>query len=260
MSYVLSVDPKVNAGTSKDGVQPPNSETPKGVAAGLVGGSQSVENADVAAMNNKFNELNKKYEELKSLARDGKKKGEVAKHRKPQIKRSIGFLWDMKHGIDDVKEGVQTVIDWIFNEKPLNTDDVLKLKDRIGEIEELIDNEMEANEIASASKFGWGTLKYYENYSVFKGREDCEKKTQRFHAAEGKARGAYNNRSWSGKNRGRSNFYGGSSPSRQSNVHSYSNFNDRKRKFNDFNPINVSEMICFKCNAKGHMRKDCPKN
>ena len=27
---------------------------------------------------------------------------------------------------------------------------------------------MEANEIASASRFGWGTVKYYENYSVFK--------------------------------------------------------------------------------------------
>ncbi len=185
MSFVVSTDPKVNAGGSQE---PSKSDSSKGEASGLADVGQAVVNADVIAMNSKFNELNKKYEELKSLARDGKKKGEVAKHRKPQIKRSIGFLWDMKHGIEDVKEGVQMVVDWMFNEKSINTVDVLRLKDRIGEMEALVDSEMEANEIASASKFGWGTLKYYENYSVFKDKEDCDKKTQRFHAAETKAR------------------------------------------------------------------------
>ncbi len=166
----------------------------------------------------------------------------------------------MKHGMEDVRDGVQLVVDWVFNGNPLNTDEVLKLKDRINEIDSLIESEMEANDIASSSKYGWGTVKYYENYSVFKDKADCEKKTQRFHTAEGKARGAYNNRSWRGRGRGRSSFYNNFSPSNQNNSNNFTNFNDRKRKFNDFNPINISEMVCFKCNAKGHMRKDCPKN
>ena len=262
-SLVISTDPKAN-GVNTAG----NSEGSKSKSANEEGSIQVEVNAEVSAMNSKFDDLNKKYEELKALARDGKKKGEVAKHSKPQIKRSIGFLWDMKHGVEDVKEGVQSVIDWIFNEKPLNTDEVLKLKDKVNNLDKLIDDEMEANDIASSSKFGWGTVKYYENYSVFKDKDDCEKKTLRFHTAEGKARGAYNIRSWRGRGRGRSSFHNNSSYNNSSynnssfnnSSSSQSNFNERKRKFNDFNPINLAETICFKCNNKGHMRKDCPKN
>ncbi len=105
-SLVISTDPKAN-GVNMAG----NSEGSKSKSVNEEGSIQVEVNAEVSAMNSKFDDLNKKYEELKALARDGKKKGEVAKHSKPQIKRSIGFLWNMKHGVEDAKEGVQSVID-----------------------------------------------------------------------------------------------------------------------------------------------------
>ncbi len=101
-SLVIPVDPK--AGNSEGAKSKSDSPDDKVNEEGSI---QVEVNAKVSAMSSKFDDLNKKYEELKALARDGKKKGEVAKHSKPQIKRSIDFLWDMKHGVEDVKEGVQ---------------------------------------------------------------------------------------------------------------------------------------------------------
>lgn len=204
-------------------------------------------------------ELNKKYEEVKNIAREGRKKGEVAKHSKPQIKRSIGFIFDIKFGIEDLKDSMEKLIDSQLRGEVLDGDTLLYVKDKIEEMESIVDNEMEANEIASASRFGWGTVKYYENYSCFIGKEDADKKSQRFFQAEGKARANYSNKSFRGFGKGRGKFHPYNNSVNNSNVNSSSNnfhknnFYERKRRVDP-------ETVCFKCNLKGHMKADCPKN
>ena len=218
-------------------------------------------NRDSAIFNKQLEELNKKYEEVKNIAREGRKKGEVAKHSKPQIKRSIGFIFDIKFGIEDLKELMNKLIDSQLKGEVVDGDCLISVKDRIDEMESIVNCEMEANEIASASRFGWGTVKYFENYSVFKDQEDAEKKSQRFHQAEGKARANYSNRSRGRGIRGRGRFtpYNVPNSSNSNNVNNSSN-NFNNGNFYDKRKQANAETVCFKCNLKGHMRADCPKN
>ncbi len=215
--------------------------------------------ASSVKFNKQLEELNKKYEEVKNIAREGRKKGEVAKHSKPQIKRSIGFIFDIKFGIEDLKESMDKLIDSQLRGDVVDGDILLNVKDKIEEMEAIVENEMEANEIASVSRFGWGTVKYYENYSCFVGKEDAEKKSQRFYQAEGKARANYSNKSFRGFGKGRGKFHpynnsvNNSNVSNSSNNFNKNNFYERKRRVDP-------ETVCFKCNLKGHMKADCPKN
>ncbi len=189
----------------------------------------------------------------------------MAKHSKPQIKRSIGFIFDVKFSIEDLKEFMSKLIDSHLKGESVDGDSLLLIKDKIEEMEAVVDSEMVANEIASASRFGWGTVKYYENYSVFKDREDAEKKSQRFYQAEGKARANFSNKRGGFRGRGRFNPYHNNVNSNTNNSNnsnagnSSNNFNNGKffeRRSKVVNP----ETVCFKCNLKGHMRADCPKN
>ncbi len=91
MATTLSVNPKDNVAGNTEG----KTELPTNVSTGSNSNNDVPEGAEVVSevsvMNCRFAELNKKYDELKSLTRDSKKKGEVAKHSKPQIKLTIGF-------------------------------------------------------------------------------------------------------------------------------------------------------------------------
>ena len=223
----------------------------------------NVAGGEASRLNKQLQDLNKKYEEVKNIAREGRKKGEVAKHSKPQIKRSIGFIFDVKYSIEDLKELMSNLIDSHLKGDGVDGDSLLLVKDKIEEMETVVDKEMEANEIASASRFGWGTVKYFENYSVFKDSEDAEKKSQRFYQAEGKARANFSNKRGGFRGRGRFNPYNNvnnvNSNSNNSNaVNNSNNFNNGK--FFDKRSRVTSETVCFKCNLKGHMRADCPKN
>ena len=79
----------------------------------------------------------------------------------------------------------------------VDDDTLLSVKDNNEVMDSIVDNEMEVDKISSASRFGWGNVKYYENYCVLKDQKEAEKKLHRFHQAEGTFKGT------GGKGRGK---------------------------------------------------------
>ena len=103
--------------------------------------------------------MQKQYDAIKQMARDGLKKGEVAKHRTPQIKRSLGCLMDINFSIEDIRElMVKVKSDQELGQVDAN--DLQKMEEQLNKIDKLVQDEMDANKIASKS--GWRTLKYFE--------------------------------------------------------------------------------------------------
>lgn len=51
-----------------------------------------------------FEELKKELLKVKTLARETERRAEISKHRSPQIKRSVGFIYDVKNAVADSEE------------------------------------------------------------------------------------------------------------------------------------------------------------
>ena len=210
-----------------------------------------------------FNNVKLKMQELKNENRKSKVLAEKARHRSPQIKRSIGVLMNLKHDLEDVKEGIGK----IANNAESN-DVVDKLGIVVEKIEcsmQSVDYEILMNQMASRSKAGWKTVQMYEEETLFEEDEDAESKTKKFRAAERSALFILNKRRENhGNKRGG---FGGAGGSGQNGRARGGNEGDSGagysgRQFNNFNKFSadrIANNVCFNCNMLGHHKKDCPK-
>lgn len=144
-------------------------------------GEQSTQDLTVPALAFDLDGLVKKFEQYKVIARQTEKKSEVARHKSPQIKRSVGFLMDVKNEVEDVTE----VIDKLKcrNLEKESQDLVLKMEAGVKKISQLVEGELLANAMASKSLCGWRTVKNFEQNPLFSG-EDAEAQTKKFRQAE----------------------------------------------------------------------------
>lgn len=204
---------------------------------------------------------NKKYELLKAQARNGEKRGEVAKHRSPQVKRSIDVLMDCEYLIEDISEPLERVIHSFANENKINGEELLTMKNKLEELSGLVGKEKLMNQMASKSDYSWKTVKMFETDSLFSG-EDADTLTTRFRAAENKAGRAFSRakRARFSGNSGRSYNGGGRGRGGYQNVSSNGGPDRSDNKFrSNFNARDKSQDICFKCGLPGHHRAECPK-
>ena len=196
-----------------------------------------------------LSEFERKYDELKSMAREGQKKGEIAKHRTPQIKRSMGVLMDLKFGLEDLKE----LFEKIAKDKAQNNiddRDFSKVSSKMTDMEKLLSDEMDANKIASKSPYSWRTVKFFESDDLFQG-DDAEALTKKLRSAEYQAgRG----RRARGMRRG---FYG------RGGAGAGGSGRGEKRSADvlgpNFPPRRLEDLQCFGCLEFGHIKRDCPK-
>ena len=205
---------------------------------------------------------NKKYELLKAQARNGEKRGEVAKHRSPQVKRSIDVLMDFEYLIEDISEPLERVIHSVSSENKVNAEELLTMKNKLEELSSLVGKEKLMNQMASKSDYSWKTVKMFETDSLFSG-EDADTLTTRFRAAENKAGRAFSRakRARFSGNSGRSYNGGGRGRGGYQNVSSNGGADRSENKFKpSFNARDKSQDICFKCDLPGHHRAECPKN
>ncbi len=210
-----------------------------------------------------FNNFKLKMEELKNENRKTKVLAEKARHRSPQIKRSISVLMNLKYDLEDVKEGIGKIA------SGAESSDVVDKLGIVGEKIECslqsLDYEILMNQMASKSKAGWKTVQMYEEETLFEEDDDAESKTKKFRAAERSALFLLNKRRENSGNR-RGGF-GGAGGSGQSGRGRGGNEGDSGaghsgRQFNNFNKFSadrIANNVCFNCNLLGHHKKDCPK-
>ena len=87
-----------------------------------------------------LDDFTKKYKELKAMAREGEKKGEVAKHRKPQIKRSVGVMYDIQFGLEDMSDNLEKITKALSSNEVIITDTVIKvIKEKESSVIDTID-------------------------------------------------------------------------------------------------------------------------
>ncbi len=194
----------------------------------------------------------------KELARKGQKHGEVGKHKSPQIKRSIGFMYDVLFVTEDLEEKVNKMLK-AAESNEVTFDDLLEVKSQVLKVKSLTKTEMLKNRMASKSIAGWKTVSNFENDNIFSSEDEetAEKLTKRFKAAETKAIADFGRmrrgRGFKFSFRGRGG-YGGAGSSRN-NGRMEEREERRERQYpND----RLATMQCFKCNKVGHLIKDCP--
>ena len=64
---------------------------------------------EVELLKKQIAELTADKIKVKEMSREGQKKGEIAKHKSPQIKRSLGFLYDINWGLEDAEESLDSL-------------------------------------------------------------------------------------------------------------------------------------------------------
>ena len=212
--------------------------------------------------------MNKKYALLKAQARNGEKKGEVLKHRSPQIKRSTDILMDCEYLIEDINEPLDNVISSFYKSSSVKGEDLLLMKEKLKELSGIVSNEILMNKMASKSDYAWKTVKMFETDSLFTG-DDADVLTNKLRVAEGKAgRASFRakrarfsgglSRAGSSRGAGRGGYQNVNFNGANFNSASDRSFNNAA-KFNNFN-VDKSKDLCWKCNLPGHRRAECPGN
>ena len=209
-----------------------------------------------------------KFNELKNENRSSKINAEKSRHRSPQVKRSISFLMQIKHKLEDLAEISDQQKKLFYERSTVNGDKFTEISNLITESNSMIDDEILKNQMASKSSAGWKTVQLYEEDNLFVDDIDAEQKSKKFRAAERSANMLVKN-SNKGKNfrgKGRGGVRGGYSGSgdMQSSGASGSGAGASRGGLNNFNKGGGSSGFqlgpCYKCGAMGHRIADCKDN
>lgn len=156
-----------------------------GGVAGPSGVRIPVVTCDTAVLD--FDWIQSKFKEIKELARQNDKKSELVKHRAPQIKRSLNFLYDVKFHTQDLKENLDQIMkSFQGSNSYINVNALHDMSSNLESLNSIVEAEMQANKIASNSRFGWKTVKFFEDEEFFKG-ENAADQTKKLRDAEFKA-------------------------------------------------------------------------
>ena len=212
----------------------------------------------IQALKAQQEKLQAQCDAIKKMAREAEKKAEIAKHKSPQIKRSMDFLLDTKFKVSDAKDLLEKAVS---GEGDIYS--VLCLLDsKLDELAEKVESEITANRIASKATFGWKTVKCFESDSLFQGA-DAEALTKKFKAAEYQAaKESFRSRRGRGSYGGKASFH----------PYSYSNQNSRfssagRGGFTQTTTgpaatitsgSSANSKSCYGCGLEGHMVKYCP--
>ena len=211
---------------------------------------------ELVELRSKCAELEKHNKEIKELARDGKIKGEVAKHKSPQVKRAMGYLMDYKFKLDDANDILGSLAKVPVTEANASVymNKLEKLSGIVEHLNDSVESEIQANKIASRSSFGWKTVKMFESDSLFEG-EDADSLTKKLRSAEyqagrdSKFRNSFRKTRWDKRPH---DFRASESRSSESN----SRVSDTRAVKK---PFDMSKIVCFKCSETGHFQNNCPK-
>lgn len=196
---------------------------------------------------------------VKEMAREAEKKGEIAKHKSPQIKRSVEFLMSSRFILDDSRDLLEAASTCQGNDV---YEYIEQLSAKIEDLSSKVNGEFLANKMASKAEFGWRTVKYFETDSLFKG-EDAESLTKKFKKAEFEAGKATYRGSRRGGRGGSYRPY--AAESRYPPIHA-SGF----VRPTPSTPAAVTAASagrgsfsfegkpCFKCGLEGHFQRECP--
>lgn len=154
--------------------------------------------AAVDSLRAEMAKLREQNNAIKKMARDAERKGEVAKHKSPQIKRSLSFLLDLKFELQDFKEVMSEAKG---GDMPAMFMAMNELDGRLQNMCSKVENEILANQIASKADMGWRTVKHFESSSLFKG-DDAEAQTKKLKSAEFQAAKDYYRNAKRGRGRG----------------------------------------------------------
>ena len=212
--------------------------------------------ADMELLKQQSLKLQAQYAAIKEMAREADKKSEVAKHKSPQIKRSVDFLLSAQFDIEDVKELLVQASESVGPEVYRSIE---LISAKVESLSSKVDEECMANKIASKAQFGWRTVKYFKADSLFKG-DNAEALTKKFKTAEYQAGKA----TVRGRGRGRGGY---------GRFHPYSGGAGR----GDYRPtaaaatrpfmpptatVTSASMFtgkpCFECGLEGHFQRNCP--
>ena len=229
-------------------------------AAGVLDGQQPVSNPEMEALRVQQEKLQVQCDAIKSMAREAEKKAEIAKHKSPQIKRSMDFLLDAKFEVSDVKDLINKAISHDGDIYSI----LCSLAGKMNTISDKVDAEILANRIASKATYGWKTVKCFESDSLFQGA-DAEALTKKFKQAEFRA---YKD-SFRGRRGGQGGYSRGHHPYQNSRNDSMdSRFSTTGRsayRQPSFTPPSATitsgatgSKSCYGCGNEGHQIKFCP--
>lgn len=232
--------------------------------------SNNVNKVDVGVIESSqfydIGDITERIKQAKALARSGQRSGEVGKHSSPQIKRTMGFLFDIKFTTEDVEEKFDKMISAFNSGSQVSEEDIVNLKEDINKLKKLTKDEMLINKMASKSQGGWRTVSYFENDNLFADEDEdmAEKLTRRFKSAESRAVGDFRrnsgNRGRGFRGRGnRGGFSGGySGYGNRGGLRGFNRDVEERQPERSYNQNRLANMSCYKCNKTGHVIKDCP--
>ena len=209
---------------------------------------------ELIELRSKCEELEKHNKEIKELARDGKIKGEVARHKSPQVKRAMGYLMDYKFKLEDANDILSSLskVPVVEANESIYMGKLEKLAGIVEHLTDSVESEIQANKIASRSSFGWKTVKMFESDSLFQG-EEADSLTKKLRSAEyqagrdSKFKNSFRKTRWDKK----------PSDSRTSESRSSDSRNSDSRVVKK--PFDMSKIVCFRCSETGHFQNNCPK-
>ena len=164
----------------------PNGQQPPviGGAARVVAGAPQVQivydTAAIDGLKAEVARLKAQNDVVKQLAREAEKKGEIAKHKSPEVKRSLSYLLDSKFDLQDMHEIMQVAAS--ANDFNSICSAFNQVVERVAGMQTKVEAEVLANQIARTSEHGWRTVKHFETNSLFTG-EDAEAMTKRLKKA-----------------------------------------------------------------------------
>lgn len=204
---------------------------------------------EVELLKRQVAKLEERNEIVKVMAREGQKKGELAKHKSPQIKRSLGMLMDVEWGLQDSVELLESLTDFpVCSENAeLYMEKLPEVKDKLTNLKDLVSNEITANKIASKANFGWKTVKHFENDSLFQG-ENADALSKKLKSAEFQA----SRELFRGRGRGLKRKFPYKSRWDSPPSTSTSAFHQQQQQ------PSVPPKLCYKCDKPGHFRDKCP--